>query len=226
MSRLSKWIPRLILALGIAPMFTVLGAAAGTILGLMNQFEFLDVTGVMADVSLATFTAMLACTPLNIVFGWHWPLALKRPLGLYAFMYSAVHYLVFMAGFQFNIGEGLAATTASNMLLFGLVGVGLMLPLALTSNRWAMNRLGKNWKRLHYLVYAVAIFIVLHLLFLGQGGLTIATYAVLLGVRIPSVRSWIVGLRQVWGPRVGSLFSTGTLARNGWADETAAQRGR
>ena len=205
---ISKWSQPIVLTLGLVPMMVILGAAGGTILRFMSPLDFLDMAGVLADVSLVMFTAMLACTPLNIVVGWRWPLALKRPLGLYAFMYSAVHYLVFMAGFQFNIAAGLSATIASNMLFFGFLGVALMAPLAMTSNKWAMKTLGRNWKRLHYLVYAIAIFIVLHLLFLGQGALTTATYIVLLSVRIPSIRRTIVGWRQSWGNRAKSISSS------------------
>ena len=193
---IAQWYKPAALTLGLVPMVILLGAAGGTILGLISQFDFLDVAGMLADVSLVMFTAMLACTPLTILFGWRWPQTLKRPLGLYAFMYSAVHYLVFMAGFQFNVGAGLTATAASNMLFFGFLGVALMVPLALTSNRWSMKMLGQNWKRLHYLVYAIALFIVLHLLFLGQGALTVATYAVLLGIRIPPIRRAVVTWRQ------------------------------
>lgn len=196
MKRDIQWIPPTIIAVAILPMLFIVGAAGTTILGLIDQFDFLEVAGIMADVSLFTFTAMLACTPLNILFGWRWPLTLRRPLGLIAFMYSAVHYLVFMAGFQFDIGAGLAATAASNMLLFGFFGVLFMVPLALTSNRWSMNKLGQNWKRLHALVYAIAIFIVLHMLLLGQGSLTVPTYLLLLGVRIPSIRRAIVRWRR------------------------------
>ncbi len=198
---LSRWLRPAVLTLGLLPMMVILGAAGSTILGLMRQLDFLDVAGIMADTSLIMFTAMLACTPLNIVFGWRWPRTLKRPLGLYAFMYSAVHYLVFMAGFQFNVATGLSTTAASNMLFFGFLGVALMVPLALTSNKWSMKTLGQNWRRLHYLVYAIAIFIVLHLLFLGQGALTALTYTLLLGVRIPPVRRTIVAWRQTLASR-------------------------
>lgn len=203
---LTKWLQRLIVGLSAVPMGIVLIAAAATNLGVIDSFAFLDVSAILTDVSLWTFTAMLACTPLHILFGWRWPLPLRRPLGLYAFAYSAVHYLIFMGGFQFNIGDGLAATFASNMLLLGFVGLALMLPLALTSSRWAMGKLGKNWKRLHYLVYAVAIFIVLHMLFLGEGELTAATYALLLGVRISPIRRRIVRARQGLGARIATLF--------------------
>ncbi|MBV7329889.1 ferric reductase-like transmembrane domain-containing protein [Chloroflexi bacterium TSY] len=200
----ATWIQPIVLALGLLPMLIVLGAAGGTILGLMNQFDFLDVAEVMADISLITFTAMLACTPLNILFGWRWPLALRRPLGLYAFMYSAVHYLVFLSGFQFDVANGFTATAASNMLFFGFLGLALMLPLAMTSNKWSMQFLGRNWKRLHYLVYAIAIFIILHLLFLGQGALTAITYHLLLGIRIPPIRKSVVAWRHSWSARLAT----------------------
>lgn len=219
-----KWLQRAIVTVSAVPIVIVLFAAAATNVGLIDQFAFLDVAALLTDASLWTFTAMLACTPLHILFGWRWTLPLRRRLGLYAFMYSAVHYLIFMAGFQFNIGDGLGATLASNRLFFGFLGLALMLPLALTSSRWAMSQLGKNWKRLHYLVYAVAIFIVLHLLFLGQGALTVATYTLLLGVRIPPIRRYIVSTRQKLSSRLRTRENTATSAYPTVAETVSAQR--
>ncbi|MEM7029890.1 MAG: ferric reductase-like transmembrane domain-containing protein [Chloroflexota bacterium] len=196
LTRLTPWIPPAVHGLALIPMVVLLGAATMTIFGALTPLGFVAAAGELGDLTLILFSAMLACTPLNIVFGWKWPLRLKRPLGLYTFMYAAIHYLVFVAGFQFNLGAALGATAASNMLLFGFLGLALMAPLALTSNKWSMRKLGRKWKRLHMVTYAVAIFIALHMLFLGQGAITVPLYVLLLGVRIPSIRRKIVTWRQ------------------------------
>ncbi len=180
----------------LIPLIIVMLAAAGTTFGLLPGGIFLGVTANLANVSTWTFTLLLACMPLHIVTGWRWPLEYKRPLGLYTFLYAVMHYFVFTSAFGFAIGPAAAATVSSFMLFSGFVGLALMAPLALTSNRFSMKKLGRNWKRLHYLTYAVAMFIILHLFALGQGFALAMFYTVLLAVRIPAVRKQIVTWRK------------------------------
>ena len=182
--------------LALIPLFIVMAAAAGTTFGLLPGGAFLTLTSNLADVTLWTFSLMLACTPLHIITGWHWPLQLKRPLGLYTFLYALMHYFVFSSAFGFAVGATAAATISSFMLATGFVGLALMIPLALTSNRFSMRSLGRNWKRLHYLTYGVAIFIMLHLFALGQGVGLAVLYLFLLGIRLPTVRRRIVMFRK------------------------------
>ena len=180
----------------LTPLFLVMLAAAGTTFGLIPGVAFLGATANLANVSTWTFSLLLACTPLHIVSGWHWPLTFKRPLGLYTFLYAVMHYFVFTSAFGFAVGPAAAATVSSFMLFSGFVGLALMAPLALTSNRFSMKKLGRNWKRLHYLTYAVAIFVILHLFALGQGIPLAMFYTLLLAVRIPAVRQRIVRWRK------------------------------
>ncbi len=183
-------------AVALIPLIIVMLAAAGTTFGLLPGGVFLGVTSSLANVSTWTFSLLLACMPLHIVTGWRWPLEYKRPLGLYTFLYAVMHYFVFTSAFGFAVGPAAAATVSSFMLFSGFVGLALMAPLALTSNRFSMRKLGRNWKRLHYLTYAVAIFIILHLFALGQGFALAIFYTMLLAVRIPVVRKQIVKWRK------------------------------
>lgn len=197
-----KWQPEQIknglVTIGFVPLLLIMGIALGTVVGIVSGGQFLLATSVLADVSMWFFTALLAMKPLNILFGWRWPLQLKRPLGLFTFLYAALHYFNFSSAFGLAVGPTVAATLSSWMLITGFVGLALMAPLALTSNRWSMRNLGKNWKRLHYLTYGTAVFIILHLLLLGQGYGFAALYIFLLAVRIPPIKKRIIQWRQVW----------------------------
>jgi len=95
-----------------------------------------------------------------------------------------------------SIVAALGRTTEANMLLFGFLGLGIMASLAITSNKWSMRTLGRSWKQLHWLTYAVAIFIVLHMLLLGEGIGFAIIYSLLLAIRIPIIRRTIVDWRQ------------------------------
>lgn len=195
----------------LLPLIIVMLAAAGTAVGLLPGGPFLALTSNLANVSTWTFSLLLACMPLHILTGWRWPLTYKRPLGLYTFLYAVMHYFVFTSAFGFAVGPAAAATVSSFMLLSGFVGLALMAPLALTSNQFSMKALGRNWKRLHYLTYAVAIFIILHLFALGQGIPLAMFYILLLVVRIPAVRKQIVRWRKQvvsWWASTGSASIT------------------
>lgn len=76
--------------------------------------------------------------------------------------------LAVVHGFSYLIpyGETMQIFTSDGQptfLFFGLIAMWLSIPLTLTSSSWAMRRLGKNWKRLHRLVYGVALFTILHI---------------------------------------------------------------
>jgi methionine sulfoxide reductase heme-binding subunit len=105
----------------------------------------------------------LACTPLNTLFRWSELLKRRRALGLYAFMYAAIHVIIFV-DLDYGLAWSLIAQTIFQKpyILVGMISFLLLVPLAFTSfNVWKM-RLKKNWKRLHQLVYLIAPLVVLH----------------------------------------------------------------
>lgn len=155
-----------------------------------------DLTLRTGEAALILLVACLACTPLNLLTGWKWPLGLRKPLGLYSFLYVVLHLLIFVA-LDYGLDLGLigAAVVEKRYVLAGFAAFLLLLPLALTSTRGAQRLLKRNWKPLHRLIYPAAILAVLHFLWLSKVWREPAIYVVivlvLLTVRLPVVRRWL-----------------------------------
>jgi sulfoxide reductase heme-binding subunit YedZ len=153
--------------------------------------------------------ASLACTPLNILFGWRQVLTLRKSLGLWAFAYALLHLLNFVGlDYAFNVGQIFQdAILSKPYILAGLLSLLILIPLAVTSTRGAMRRLGRNWKRLHRLAYAAGVLAILHFLWQAKAAerweplLYAGVLALLLFVRIPNVRHAIVRFRERIGLR-------------------------
>lgn len=146
----------------------------------------------------------LAVTPTHILSGWNPILPLRRLLGLYAFAYVSLHLLVFVYldyGLEWRrIQE---AIFAKNFALAGFASFIILLPLALTSSRWAMRRLGRNWKRLHKGVYLAAALAIIHYFWLVKNVYTqpiifASILACLLLLRVPPLRQRAVRWRRFW----------------------------
>ncbi|MGB0386782.1 MAG: sulfite oxidase heme-binding subunit YedZ [Ardenticatenaceae bacterium] len=113
--------------------------------------------------SLIILLASLAVTPLNIIFGWKQLIPLRKVLGLYAFMYVCLHLLSFVGlDYQFAWAFIIPEITERYYILFGFTAFLILLPLAATSTKWAMRKLGKKWKRLHQWVYLAGILGIVH----------------------------------------------------------------
>ncbi len=133
----------------------------------------------------------LAMTPLHIVTGWNWVLGLKKSTGLWAFAFSAVHLVIYVAR------KGWIGAFNEFELLAGTLSLLIMLPLAITSTGVTMRLLGKTWKPLQRAVYLAGLLAAVHTALVGHGAPTDLTIlAVLLAVRVPPVRQWIQSLRQ------------------------------
>lgn len=150
----------------------------------------------------------LACTPVSNLLGWRELLKRSRTLGLYAFMVAVLHILIFL-----DLDNGIAwdffvqTIVEKPYILFGMATFLLLIPLAMTSFDIWKARLGRNWKRLHQLVYITAPIAVLHYalskkgdIFRLQGdivrpliyGLIVV---LLLALRLPFIRRFFAGLR-------------------------------
>jgi sulfoxide reductase heme-binding subunit YedZ len=145
--------------------------------------------------ALVLLVLSLAITPVHILFGTRPVLKLRRPLGLYAFLYASLHGLTFVGlDYGFNLGLILQEVLQKRFVQAGILAFLLLLPLAITSTRGWMRRLGKNWKRLHRLVYLAALAVVVHFVWLAKGDIRepliyAAAVVVLLLVRLPPVRN-------------------------------------
>lgn len=100
----------------------------------------------------------LAVTPLRIMLGWTRLQAFRRMLGLFAFFYIALHFLWYLFVDQTFAWRQLAADVAKRpYITAGFTAFVLLVPLAVTSTKRAMRRLGRRWQKLHRLVYVAAV---------------------------------------------------------------------
>ncbi len=149
----------------------------------------------------------LACTPLNTIFGLRRALTVRKSLGLIAFLYATLHLANFIGldyGFDFDF---LLHDAVFEMpyILAGIVALLILSVLALTSTRGWMKRLGRGWKRLHRLAYAAGGLVVLHFLWQAKAAeraeplIYAGVLGLLLLVRVPPVRRWLVAQRTRLG---------------------------
>ena len=97
-------------------------------------------------------------------------LRVRRPLGLYAFLYASLHFATFVwLDYGLDLELLRQAIFDQRYVLAGFAAGLLMLVLAVTSTRGWQKRMGKNWKRLHRLVYLAAALAVLHFFWLVKG---------------------------------------------------------
>jgi len=145
--------------------------------------------------SLRILLVTLAVSPVRKIWGWRWPMTLRRMLGLFAFFYATVHLASFG---HFYIGWTPAILVEELVerpyITVGALAWVLMLPLAVTSTRKMQRRLKRNWRRLHRAVYPVAMLACLHLLWqarsdLGEPILYSVLLFMLLIWRLPVYRS-------------------------------------
>lgn len=105
----------------------------------------------------------LAVTPLRRWTGWNWLVSLRRLLGLFAFFYILLHFTVYLVLDQSLDAAAVFEDIAERpYITLGATALLLLLPLAITSTRGMMRRLGRRWKKLHRLVYPAAILGVWH----------------------------------------------------------------
>jgi len=133
-----------------------------------NPISF--VTNWLGDWTLRILLASLAMTPLRILFGFSWPVSLRRLLGLFAFFYAALHLSVWLVLDHFFDWHEMGTDIIKRpYITVGLTALALMIPLAATSTAAAIRRLGgKNWQRLHRLAYVIGVAAVLHYLWLAK----------------------------------------------------------
>ena len=152
--------------------------------------------------ALVLLILALACTPLNTVFGFRQAIKVRRALGLYAFMYASIHFLIFIGiDYQFDLVLLQEAIFEKRYAFVGFAAGLILLALALTSTRGWMKRLGRTWTQLHKLVYLAGILVIVHYVWLVKSDIRIpllygALVLLLLVLRIPTVRRHASKIRQ------------------------------
>lgn len=105
----------------------------------------------------------LSVTPLRRITGWNQAIRFRRMLGLFAFFYVMLHFLMY-AGLdqRFALGYIVEDILERPYITLGITGLLLLIPLAVTSTNAMMRRLGRRWQKLHRLVYVIAVLGVWH----------------------------------------------------------------
>ena len=128
-----------------------------------------DQTGTLA---IRMLLISLALTPLRYLLKQTWPLRYRRMLGLFAFFYASLHVSVYMVlDQQLSLHFILEDLVKRPYILAGTTAFLLLLPLAITSTRKMVKRLGRRWSLLHRGVYLASTAAVVHYVWLAKGDL-------------------------------------------------------
>lgn len=153
-----------------------------------NPIEFVErSTGTWA---LAILLITLSMTPVRLLTGVVWQIQLRRMMGLFMFFYVCLHFVTYIWLDQWFDWMAIAKDIAKHpYVLVGFSAFVLTIPLAITSNKAMIQRLRERWKKLHQLVYLIAILGVVHFWWLVKKDIReplmyVLVLALLLGIRI------------------------------------------
>jgi sulfoxide reductase heme-binding subunit YedZ len=124
-----------------------------------------DITFCTGSTTLNLLTISLAITPVRkLIPQLSWLIKFRRLLGLFAFFYGTLHLFTYIALYAaFSVPYMIDDVTKRKFIFIGVAAWLLLVPLALTSTNWAIRKMGgKNWNRLHKLVYLAVICGVIH----------------------------------------------------------------
>lgn len=158
-----------------------------------NPTEYItDQTGSWA---ITFLMISLSVTPIRRLTGWNAVVRLRRMLGLFAFFYALLHMLTWLVFYHFfdlsTMGEDVFERP---FITVGMATFTILFVLALTSNAFAVRRLGRKWQSLHRLVYAAAVGAVIHFWWAVKADTTEP-------VRWALLLAGLLGLRVWWAAR-------------------------
>jgi sulfoxide reductase heme-binding subunit YedZ len=197
--RQPKWFPVVLVVLCCVPGILAAAGMASDIIAHTRYFGSNPVKEgehFLGQWTLRFIILTLAVTPLRQITGWNWLAKHRRTIGLFAFGYLMLHWLTYaLLDVQLDWSELLKDLAKRPYIMIGMAALLCMIPLALTSTRNSIRRLGgKRWNRLHRLIYLIAVLGVIHYWMAvkkDESNPTIyaALVAVLLGWRV--VRWWM-----------------------------------
>lgn len=184
----TPWLYPAVFTGSLMPLAVLLIRAATGTLGAEPVAIALNRLGLLALVFLVL---SLACTPLKIVFGWIWPIGLRKTLGLFGFFHACLHFLTYAVIDQgLKLGPIMKDILERKFIFVGFSALVLLVPLAVTSTAKMTKRLGAaRWKKLHRLAYVTASLGVIHFVLrvkkdVSEPAVYGAVLAVLFAIRI------------------------------------------
>ena len=166
----------------------------------INPVEDLELTtGIWA---LRFLVITLAVTPVRRITGWNRVIQYRRMFGLFTFFYVCIHFAIYIGIDQFFAFASILKDVAKRpFITMGFTAFVLMIPLAITSTKGWIRRLGKKWQLLHRLIYISAVCAAIH--YLWKVKVMIGSpvyYAVVIGA--------LLGFRVVWQFRATKSMKT------------------
>jgi sulfoxide reductase heme-binding subunit YedZ len=177
-----RWIKPVIFVACLGPLARLAWKGFHGMLG-ANPIEV--ITHSTGDWTLIFLLVTLSVTPLRKLTRQYWLIGLRRMFGLYAFFYGTLHLTTYVwLDKFFDVHEMLADIAKRRFITAGMTAFTLMIPLALTSTKgWIRRMGGKRWQTLHRLIYLSAAAGVIHFIWLVKADLRKPLqYAAVLGV--------------------------------------------
>jgi sulfoxide reductase heme-binding subunit YedZ len=168
------------------------------------------ITHTTGDWTLIFLLITLSVTPVRKMTRQYWLITWRRMLGLFAFFYGTLHLMTYVwLDKFFDVHEMIADILKRRFITAGMTAFALMIPLAVTSTKWSIRKLGgKRWQALHRLIYFSAAAGVIHYIWLVKADLRkpleyAAIFSVLMLYRIVSwLTSRTKGTKQVLDSKV------------------------
>jgi sulfoxide reductase heme-binding subunit YedZ len=197
--------------------------------GNLSPDPLADITHRTGDWTIRFLCFTLAVTPLRRLTGWNALIRLRRMIGLFAFFYGSLHFLIYVIADRFaglvEFPQGIVSwDTASRLMAsiwddiykrayitVGFAALVMMAALAATSTAGWIRRLGgRRWRALHRLVYAAAVLGVVHYWWLVKADIRDpALYALIVGVLLGARAYWALK-RAAATPAAGKTATAGS----------------
>jgi sulfoxide reductase heme-binding subunit YedZ len=190
------WLKPGILLGAVTPLVSIAWRAVG---GTLNANPIAEVENELGLAALIFLITSLACTPARRVLGWKWPVRIRRELGLIAFGYAGLHFLVYLFLDQVVDFQRIVEDVIKRpFITVGFMALVLLIPLALTSTKASIRELGfRRWQRLHQLAYVAGALAVIH--FIWRVKIDISqpiTYAIALTILLATRAAFWVKARS------------------------------
>jgi sulfoxide reductase heme-binding subunit YedZ len=195
-----SWLKTIAVALCVAPAIYL------AVLWIQDDLGARPITQLMLDTgfwAIRFLLVSLAITPARALFDWPRVVQLRRMMGLAAAAYTIAHLIFYAAQQGFAWGFVLHEMFFVFYLLLGTIATLGFIALAVTSSDAAIYRLGRNWKRLHWLVYPIAILSFWHFFLTQKVEITVAAVPAGLLIWLLLWRTEPVPLRRSWSGLIG-----------------------
>ena len=128
-----------------------------------------EITSLTGEWTLIFICLTLSMTPLKKITNLIFFINLRRMLGLFVFFYATLHLLTYIGiDYRFNFSPIIDDVLKKKYIFIGFSAWLLLIPLAITSSQKMIRILKDKWKRIHRLIYVIAIFGSLHYIWLSK----------------------------------------------------------